>query len=165
MTVRRRLESLNLDSSIVILLKLALLGSSFGVELLALLGLLDKFGGSAEGRKSASAITRGWKGPNSPVEDSVGWRTACEALSRFGEPLDSARRVEVMATEGNDGVLVEGFAADEAREGQLLVVGIVVIFSFTFSSSLLGHEGSRGGVGGEERVVELPAVQVVASVV
>jgi hypothetical protein len=156
----RPLQSLNLDPSLIVLLKLALLSSGFGIELLALLGLFDEFGGSAEGRRKVSfgVEKSGSRGPNSPVKDSIGRRSACETLARLGEPLDRACRVKVMTTEGNDGVLVERLAADEAGEGEFLVVGIVVFVCSTFSSSLLGHEGSGGGVGGEERVVELPAV-------
>lgn len=70
-----------------------------------------------------------------------------------------------MSTEGHNRVLVERFATNETSEGKVLVIGIVVVLCSSFARLLLGHEGSGGGVGGEEGVVELPTVKVVPTVV
>jgi hypothetical protein len=71
-----------------------------------------------------------------------------------------------MPTEGNDRFLAERFATDEAREREVFILAIVVRFGLTsLSSGLFGEEGSGGGGGGEELVVELPAVEVISSVV
>jgi hypothetical protein len=105
------------------------------------------------------------EGENGPVKDAVRCGTASEALAVLRKALDGARRVEVVTAKGNDGVRGERFAADQASEGEVLLVRIGVRVVAAISSLLLLHEGSRRCRVREERVVELPAVHVVAAVV
>lgn len=71
-----------------------------------------------------------------------------------------------MTTECHDRFLAERFPTDEACEGEVFVLAIVVRFGFvTLSSGLFSKERTSGSGGGEELVVELPAMEVVSSVV
>ena len=101
------------------------------------------------------------------VEDAVGALATGEALASLGEPLDRAGRVEEVAAEGDDGIGTEGLATDQAREREVLVLAVAParVGAASVAGVLLGHEGPGGGGGGQKRVVELPAVEVVAAVV
>lgn len=100
-----------------------------------------------------------------PIEDTVRAGTASEALAVLRKALDCAYRVKVVTAEGHDGVGSKGFAADQAGEGEVLLVGIGVRIVAAVPSLLLLHERARSGRVGEEGVVELPAMHVVAAVV
>lgn len=64
-----------------------------------------------------------------------------------------------MTTERDDRILAKRLAADEAREGEVLALAVrIVVLVPSVSGGLFGEEGAGGGVGGEEVVVELPAV-------
>lgn len=108
-------------------------------------------------------------GNNSLVENTIGPLPTSKAFPRLTEPLDRTFRIEIMAAESNDGLLAKGLPANKTRERKVLGVGIIVAVgvggSCVGSRGLLGEEGPGRGLRGEEGVVELPTVQVVASVV
>lgn len=86
------------------------------------------------------------------VEDTIRTLPASEALSRLRIPLDGTGSVEIMTAERYDGLAPERLSTNQASERQIFILGVVGVawFVTSCSSSLLGEEGSGGGVGGEE---------------
>lgn len=70
-----------------------------------------------------------------------------------------------MTAQRHDGVGPERLAADEAGEREVVRVRVGIGSVIAIPGPLLGHERPGRCLIREERVVELPAVQVVASVV
>ena len=64
-----------------------------------------------------------------------------------------------MSTKGDDRFAPKSLSTDQAGKGQIFVLGILgVRFVACCAGGLFGEEGAGGGVGGEEGIVELPAV-------